>query len=108
MLIKKVVSGIQPSGNLHLGNFLGAVKQWKDLLNKPEYSLIQNRQKTLFFLADLHTLTSRLAFKDGTMPHFSQENMDSLTLNTLACLILINVLYFFNHQYLNIVNYIGY
>ncbi len=24
----RVVSGIQPTGNLHLGNYLGAVKQW--------------------------------------------------------------------------------
>lgn len=27
---KRVVSGVQPTGNLHLGNYLGAVKQWAD------------------------------------------------------------------------------
>ena len=27
-MIMRVVSGIKPTGNLHLGNYLGAVKQW--------------------------------------------------------------------------------
>lgn len=27
---KRVLSGVQPTGNLHLGNYLGAVKQWVD------------------------------------------------------------------------------
>lgn len=27
---KRVVSGVQPTGNLHLGNYLGSIKQWVD------------------------------------------------------------------------------
>lgn len=27
---KRVVSGVQPTGNLHFGNYLGAIKQWAD------------------------------------------------------------------------------
>lgn len=27
---KRVVSGVQPTGNLHFGNYLGAIKQWVD------------------------------------------------------------------------------
>ena len=44
----RVVSGIQPTGNLHLGNYLGAIKQW---------AAMQHQAESLFFLADLHALT---------------------------------------------------
>jgi tryptophanyl-tRNA synthetase len=44
----RVVSGIQPTGNLHLGNYLGAIKQWVKM---------QDEGECLFFLADLHALT---------------------------------------------------
>jgi len=43
-----VLSGVQPTGNLHLGNYLGALKQWVE---------IQNEQECLFMLADLHAIT---------------------------------------------------
>ncbi|MFZ1683926.1 MAG: tryptophan--tRNA ligase, partial [Candidatus Zixiibacteriota bacterium] len=33
MARKRIFSGIQPSGNLHLGNYLGAIRQWVDLQN---------------------------------------------------------------------------
>ncbi|MES2441481.1 MAG: tryptophan--tRNA ligase [Pseudomonadota bacterium] len=44
----RVVSGIQTTGNLHLGNYLGAIKQWVAM---------QDQGQCLFFLADLHALT---------------------------------------------------
>ena len=44
----KVVSGIQPTGNLHLGNYLGAIKRW---------AAMQDEGECLFFLADLHAIT---------------------------------------------------
>ncbi|MBJ6122011.1 tryptophan--tRNA ligase [Sphingomonas mollis] len=44
----RVVSGIQPTGNLHLGNYLGAIRQWVAM---------QHQAESLFFLADLHALT---------------------------------------------------
>ena len=47
---KTLLSGIQPSGNLHLGNYLGAVKNWAALPD--EFNCFS-------FMADLHTLTVR-------------------------------------------------
>ena len=48
-MMKRVASGIQPTGNLHLGNYLGAIRNWVRLQDEmPE---------CLFFLADLHAIT---------------------------------------------------
>ncbi|HEY0043792.1 MAG TPA: tryptophan--tRNA ligase [Allosphingosinicella sp.] len=46
--VTRVVSGIQPTGNLHLGNYLGAIKRWVQM---------QDEAECLFFLADLHAIT---------------------------------------------------
>jgi tryptophanyl-tRNA synthetase len=48
----RVVSGIQTTGNLHLGNYLGAIKQWVAMQDA-----MQPDDDCLFFLADLHALT---------------------------------------------------
>src|SRR4029079_17603051 len=47
----RVVSGIQPTGGLHLGNLLGAILRWVRM---------QDEAQCLFFLADLHALTIEL------------------------------------------------
>ena len=47
---KTMLSGIQPSGDLHLGNYLGAVKNWAALAD--EYDCY-------YFMADLHSITVR-------------------------------------------------
>ena len=47
---KVMLSGIQPSGDLHLGNYLGAVKNWADLADEFD---------CYYFMADLHSLTVR-------------------------------------------------
>ena len=47
---KVMLSGIQPSGDLHLGNYLGAVKNWAALADEFD---------CYYFMADLHTLTVR-------------------------------------------------
>ena len=55
----RVVSGIQPTGNLHLGNFLGAIKQWvamQDAMGADDVCL--------FFLADLHALSQPVVPSD--------------------------------------------
>jgi tryptophanyl-tRNA synthetase len=44
----RVVSGIQPTGDLHLGNLLGAILRWVRM---------QDEAECLFFLADMHALT---------------------------------------------------
>ena len=45
-----VVSGIQPSGPLHIGNYLGALKNWVKIQNSGQYDCF-------FFIADYHSLT---------------------------------------------------
>ena len=47
---KKIFSGVQPTGNLHLGNYLGAIKNFVDLNND-----IQN--ECIFCVVDLHAIT---------------------------------------------------
>lgn len=47
---KMIFSGIQPSGNLHIGNYLGAIKQWVEMQANPDYEL-------LFCIVDLHAIT---------------------------------------------------
>ena len=47
---KKIFSGVQPTGNLHLGNYLGAIKNFTKLQNDIENSCI-------FCVVDLHSIT---------------------------------------------------
>ena len=49
---KKIFSGVQPTGNLHLGNYLGAIKNFVDLNN-------DNRNECIFCVVDLHAITVR-------------------------------------------------
>ena len=61
----RVVSGIQPTGNLHLGNYLGAIRNWVRMQD----DLATEGGECLFFLADLHAIS---------LPH----NPAELTANT--------------------------
>ena len=49
-MTKKIFSGVQPTGNLHLGNYLGAIKNFVDLNNDTNNSCI-------FCVVDLHAIT---------------------------------------------------
>ena len=55
----RVVSGIQPTGNLHLGNYLGAIRNWVRMQDA-----MDDGSQCLFFLADLHAIS---------MPHDPAE-----------------------------------
>lgn len=69
--MRTIVSGIQPTGRLHIGNYLGALKNWITLQN-------DTAAKRFFFIADLHAMT-------GTV--FGAErgaNVISLTRDLLA------------------------
>lgn len=55
----RVVSGIQPTGNLHLGNYLGAIRQWVAMQDA-----MARDDECLFFLADLHSLSEHIAAAD--------------------------------------------
>ena len=66
----RVVSGIQPTGNLHLGNYLGAIRNWVAM---------QDEGECLFFLADLHAIS---------MPHDPAElsaNTREMAAALVAC-----------------------
>ncbi len=46
---QRVLSGVQPTGNLHLGNYLGAIRNWVD---------IQSQYENYFCVVDLHAITA--------------------------------------------------
>ncbi|TMM45859.1 tryptophan--tRNA ligase [Qipengyuania marisflavi] len=68
----RVVSGIQPTGNLHLGNYLGAIRNWvrmQDTVEEDNRAQAAagdgaDKNQCLFFLADLHAIS---------MPHDPAE-----------------------------------
>ena len=49
---KKIFSGVQPSGNLHLGNYIGAIKNFVDLQN-------QKNNQCVYCVVDLHAITTK-------------------------------------------------
>ena len=51
MSVKKIFSGVQPTGNLHLGNYIGAIKNFVDLQNE--------NNECIFCVVDLHAVTVR-------------------------------------------------
>jgi tryptophanyl-tRNA synthetase len=65
----KIISGIQPTGQLHIGNYLGAIKQWVAL---------QEKEECLFFIADLHSLT--VPYEPSKLP----ENVTEAAIAYLA------------------------
>ena len=71
----RVVSGIQPTGNLHLGNYLGAIRNWVALQN-----LGKDKGECLFFLADMHALSAQ-PHKPGELTANTREMAAAL----IAC-----------------------
>ena len=65
----RVMSGIQPTGNLHLGNYLGALVNWVRL---------QDQFEAFFCIVDLHALTQR------PKPEALQHAVRELTIGVLA------------------------
>ena len=59
---KRILSGVQPTGELHLGNWLGAIKNWVTL---------QEQYETFLCVVDLHAITA-------------EYNPKELTKNTLS------------------------
>ncbi|MCX6763235.1 MAG: tryptophan--tRNA ligase, partial [Candidatus Moranbacteria bacterium] len=45
---QRIFSGVQPSGNLHIGNYLGAIKNWVKL---------QEEYDSIFCVVDMHAIT---------------------------------------------------
>ena len=69
----RIVSGIQPTGNLHLGNYLGAIRNWVRMQDDVE----EQGGECLFFLADLHAIS---------MPHVPAD-LASNTREMVAALV---------------------
>ena len=68
--MEKVVSGIRPTGNLHLGNYYGAVKSFVKM---------QNEYDCMFFIADWHSLTTH------PTPENIQTSVRTILAEYLAC-----------------------
>lgn len=68
--MEKVVSGIRPTGPLHLGNYFGAVRN---------FLRMQEEYDCSFFVADLHSLTTHPQAED------LQANVNRLLIELLAC-----------------------
>lgn len=68
--METVVSGIRPTGNLHLGNYFGAIKNFLKM---------QNEQNCYFFIADYHSLTTH------PTPADLHHNVKQVLAEYLAC-----------------------
>ncbi len=67
----KILSGIQPSGKLHLGNLQGALKNWVKL---------QKEHESFFFIADLHALTTGYMSTENL-----RQNVKDMAIDMIAC-----------------------
>lgn len=92
--LNRIVSGIQPSGTMHLGNYLGAVKLWIKLANdnfENKINLSFKKENVMFFIADYHAITTKLSFNEtsNTLNEIQTEKdqLDNVSLKTLAFLI---------------------
>ena len=56
---ERILSGVQPTGSLHLGNYLGAIRQWVDFQNKEQRDGEGNviPVENYFCVVDLHAIT---------------------------------------------------
>ncbi len=68
---KRVVSGMRPTGRLHIGHYFGALQNWVRLQNDPSYDC-------LYFIADWHALTSDYADTSGVAQNVIEIATDYL------------------------------
>ena len=69
--MKTILTGIRPTGNLHLGHYFGAVKNW---------TLLQDKYETFIEIADVQALTDNFDNPDKV-----KENVLELVIDLLAC-----------------------
>ena len=70
----RIVSGIQPTGNLHLGNYLGAIRRWVKMQDE-----VGGRDELLIFLADLHSLSDFIPAEERS------RNVHEMAAALIAC-----------------------
>jgi tryptophanyl-tRNA synthetase len=68
---KRILSGIQPSGKVHLGNYIGALSNWVKL---------QDEYDSFFFIADLHALTTGYADTSSFIDNIKDLKLDLLSI----------------------------
>ena len=71
-MTKKIFSGVQPTGNLHIGNYLGAIKNFVDLSN-------DGKNDCIFCVVDLHAITLK---QD---PKVLRDNIRETVATFVAC-----------------------
>ncbi len=69
--MKKVLSGMRPTGKLHLGHYLGVIKNWLQL---------QEKYDCKFFIADWHALTNKYKETDQL-----KDNIREMIIDWLSC-----------------------
>jgi tryptophanyl-tRNA synthetase len=68
----RVFSGIQPTGELHLGNYLGAVRTWRQQVE-------EGKDDTMFCIVDAHAITAPYDPKE------LRRNIDNFAIDLIAC-----------------------
>src|SRR2546427_647184 len=68
---KRVISGMRPTGRLHIGHYFGALQNWVRLQNDPSY-------ECFYFIADWHALTSDYADTSAIVENTLQIMIDYL------------------------------
>ena len=71
LLRPRVLSGMRPTGKLHLGNYMGALANWVKLQDEDKYDCY-------FFIADLHALTTDYADTSAIEPNTLEVALDFL------------------------------
>jgi tryptophanyl-tRNA synthetase len=68
---KRIISGMRPTGRLHIGHYFGALQNWVRLQNDPSH-------ECFYFIADWHALTSEYADTSGVAENTLQIMIDYL------------------------------
>ncbi|OAF66674.1 hypothetical protein A3Q56_05611, partial [Intoshia linei] len=70
-MLRRIVTGIQPSGVVHIGNYVGVIK--------PILNMQKSKDEIFLFIADLHALTAQ------TEPEVLKRNINKTVATLLAC-----------------------
>ena len=74
----RVLSGMRPTGRLHLGNYMGALHNWVNLQNQLDPATGQPAYDCFFFIADLHALTTGYADTSAIRDNCHEMMLDFL------------------------------
>ncbi len=75
---RRVLSGMRPTGKLHLGNYMGALKNWVNLQNELDPVTSEPAYECFFFVADWHALTTDYAEADNIVANVVEMVLDWL------------------------------